>query len=136
MRMNTRHDGSIKIALVEPAPCEVVWVENLVKTGGLPADVIDEIASEHPDMKDAEIILLGLERLDETERYALARLHAGFPHTPLVVLAGPDAAAHSREALRLGAQLVLAKDHLTAERLSSALRFYTHFGPEQSLATA
>lgn len=136
MRMNTRHDGSIKIALIEPAPSEAAWIGALVQTGGLPADVVDEIASEHPDMDDAEIILLGLESLGDTERYALARLHAGFPHTPLVVLAGPDAAACSREALGLGAQLVLAKDKLTAERLSSALRYYTHYGAVQPAHTA
>lgn len=136
MRMNTRHDGSIKVALIEPAASEAAWIGALVQTGGLPADVTDAIAAEDPDMTDAEIILIGLESLGETERYALASLHAGFPHTPMVVLAGPAAAACSREALGLGAQLVLAKEQLTSEKLSSALRYYTHYGPEEKLATA
>jgi len=128
MRMNTRHDGSVKIALIEPAASEVAWIANLVKSGGIPADVNDAIACDHPDITDAEIILIGLESLGETERYALTSLHEGFPNTPMVVLAGPDAAACSREALSLGAQLVLSKERLTAGQLSSALRFYTHYG--------
>lgn len=131
--MNTRHDGSVRIALIEPAASEAAWIASMVRTGSVPADVADVMTHEHPDMTDAEVILIGLESMGETEQFALKSLRAGFPNTPLVVLAGPEAAASKWEALRLGAQLVLSKTSLTSEKLSSALRFYTHYG---SAATA
>lgn len=134
--MNNKHDGSVKVALIEPAASEVAWIAAMVQTGSVPADVADVMTHEHPDMTDAEIILIGLESMGATEQYALKRLRAGFPNTPLVVLAGPEAAASSWEALRLGAQLVLSKTSLTSEKLSSALRYYTHYGPEAALHTA
>lgn len=127
--MNTKHDGSVRVALIEPAASEVAWIASMVQTGSVPAEVADVMTHEHPDMTDAEIILIGLESLGETEIFALKSLRAGFPHTPLLVLAGPEAAAASWDALRLGAQLVLPKTSLTPEKLSSALRFYTHYGP-------
>lgn len=134
--MNTSHDGSVKIALIESEPSDVAWIEGLVLMGSIPADVADVMACERPDLADAEIILIGLQSLGAPERDALASLHAGFPHIPMVVLAGPEAAACSREALGLGAQLVLAKNQLTSGKLSSALRYYTHYVSEQPAQTA
>ncbi len=127
--MNSKHDGSVKVALIEPAASEAAWIASMVHTGSVPSDVADVMTHEHPDMADAEIILIGLESMGATEQFALKSLRAGFPNTPQVVLAGPEAAAASWEALRLGAALVLSKTSLTSEKLSSALRFYTHYGP-------
>lgn len=134
--MNSKHAGSVKVALIEPAASEAAWISSMVQTGSVPADVADVMTHEHPDMTDAEVILIGLESLGETEQFALRSLRAGFPNTPLVVLAGPEAAASKWEALRLGAQLVMPKTNLTAEKLSSALRFYTHYGSTGALHTA
>ena len=84
--MNTKHYGSVRIALIEPAPSEAAWIASMVQMGSIPADLSDVITHEQPNMADAEIILIGLESMGETEQYALKSLRAGFPNTPLVVL--------------------------------------------------
>lgn len=128
MRMNTSaHEGSVKIALIESDARAVSWIEELVLMGSVPADVADVMAAECPDLGNAEIILIGLQRLGGPEREALARLHAEFPRTPLVILAGADASTWAGEAVRLGAQHVLSKSELTPDKLSSALRYYAYY---------
>src|SRR3990167_3364189 len=97
--MNATSDASIKIALIEPEAGDVAWIEGLVREGDASADVVDEIAAEHPNLSDARIILLGLERLGSVEVEALTKLHSGFPGKPLIVLAGPDVAARAGEAV-------------------------------------
>lgn len=125
--MNAMHDGSLKIALIEPEPGDAEWISDLVAAGNAPADIVDEIAAETPDLSNAEIILIGLERLGAVEAEALTKLHAGFPRIPMIVLAGPDMAAHAGEAVGLGAQHVLAKSELTSAKLASTLRYYSHY---------
>lgn len=120
-------EGSIRIALIEAAPEDVARVRELVRTGGIPAEVADAMAAEHPDLESAAIILLGLDSLEEPERDALARLHAGFPGTPIIVLAGPGAAPRGGEAVSLGAQYVLPKSELTAAKLTSLIRYYAGY---------
>lgn len=136
MAMNAINDASIKIALIEPEAGDAAWISELVREGDSPADVTDEIAAESPDIADARIILLGLEQLGSVEMEALTKLHAGFPRTPLIVLAGPGLAARAGEAVSLGAQHVLLKSELTSAKLSSALRYYTHYMPDQLTHTA
>jgi len=134
--MNAMHDGSIRIALIEPEPGDVGWISDLVRAGEAPVNVTDEIAAERPDIADAEIILLGLGQLGEVEIEALTRLHAGFPKTPLIVLAGPAVAARAGEAVGFGAQHVLLKSELTPEKISSALRYYLRYAPDEATHTA
>lgn len=128
--MNAMNDGSLKIALIEPEAGDVVWISEMVRAGDAPAEVVDAIAAEHPDIADAEIILIGLQQLGAVEAEALTKLHAGFPRIPLIVLAGPDVAARAGEAVGLGAQHVLAKSGLTSAKLSSMLRYYSHYLPD------
>ena len=125
--MSENPGSAIKIALIEPEAKDAARIKELVRTGSVPALLVDAMASASPDLRDAEIILLGLQSLDMTGKELLARLHAGFPETPLVVLAGADAAAWASEAVRLGAQHVLLKSQLTPDKLSSTLRFYVHY---------
>ncbi|MDD5303287.1 MAG: hypothetical protein PHS14_09280 [Elusimicrobia bacterium] len=120
-------EGSIKIALIEPEASDVARIRELVKTGSIPADVADVMASENPDLESAEIMLIGLHDLGATERELLARLHAGFPATPLIVLAGSDSPSLAAEAVRLGAHHVLLKSRLTPEKLSSTIRYFVHY---------
>lgn len=134
--MNAMHDGSIRIALIEPEAGDVGWISEMVRAGDAPVNVTDEIAAERPDIADAEIILLGLGDLGEVEIEALTRLHAGFPGTPLIVLAGPGVAARAGEAVGFGAQHVLLKSELTPSKLSSALRYYLHYAPDELTHTA
>ncbi|MDD5303288.1 MAG: hypothetical protein PHS14_09285 [Elusimicrobia bacterium] len=125
--MNAAHDGSVKIALIEAEPRDVAWIEELVTMGSVPADVADVMASERPDIDGSDIILLGLRSLGDLEREALARLHAGFPRIPLVVLAGEDGSSWAGEAVRLGAQHVFFKSQLTPDKLSSMIRYYAYY---------
>ncbi|MEQ1919397.1 MAG: hypothetical protein ABL955_09370 [Elusimicrobiota bacterium] len=125
--MSENPEGAIKIALIEPDAKDSARIKELVKTGSVPAEVADAMTSASPDLAKAEIILLSLHRLDATGKELLARLHAGFPETPLVVLSGSDAAAWASEAVRLGAQHVLPKSELTPEKISSTLRYYVHY---------
>lgn len=134
--MNALHDASLKIALIEPEAGDVAWIEELVRAGDAAADVTDEIAAERPDLADAGIILIGLERLGVVEVEALTKLHAGFPRIPMIVLAGPDVAARAGEAVGFGAQHVLAKSELTSAKLSSTLRYYSHCQPDAVTHTA
>jgi len=125
--MNATTEPSIKIVLIEQEAGDVAWIEGLVREGDAPAEVTDAIAAERPDIGAAEIILLGLQDLGLVEKEALARLHASFPCTPLIVLAGPAIAARAAEAVGLGAQHVLAKSDLTPAKLASALRLHMRF---------
>lgn len=134
--MNATSDASIKIALIEPEAGDVAWIEGLVREGDASADVVDEIAAEHPNLSDARIILLGLERLGSVEVEALTKLHSGFPGKPLIVLAGPDVAARAGEAVGLGAQHVTPKDDLTSAKLSSLIRFYAAMARSSDVSVA
>ena len=125
--MSENPEGAIKIALIEPDAKDSDRITDLMKMGSVPAEVADAMASANPDLAEAEIILLGLQSLDATGKELLVRLHAGFPKTPLVILAGADAATWASEAVRLGAQHVLPKNQLTPEKLSSTLRYYVHY---------
>lgn len=125
--MNGKAEDSIKIALIEAAPADVARVLELVRTGTIPAEVSDAMSAERPDLEGAAIIFLGLDTLDEPERDALTRLHAGFPGKPIIVLAGPDAAPRGGEAVSLGAQYVISKSDLTAAKLSSLIRYYAGY---------
>lgn len=136
MGMNAMNDGSIKVALIEPEPGDAAWISDLVRAGEGPVSVTDEIAAERPDIADAEIILLGLAQLGAVEIEALTRLHAGFPKTPLIVLAGPAVAARAGEAVGFGAQHVLLKSELTPEKISSAMRYYLRYAPDEATHTA
>lgn len=134
--MNATNAGSIKISLIEPQAGDVSWISELARSGDADVNLTDEIASERTDIGDAEIILLGLEELGSVEIEALTKLHAGFPGTPLIVLAGPAVAARAGEAVGLGAQHVLVKSELTPEKLSSALRFFLRYAPGEATHTA
>lgn len=134
--MNATNAGSIKISLIEPQAGDVSWISELARAGDAAVNVTDEIASERTDIADAEIILLGLEELGSVEIEALTKLHAGFPLTPLIVLAGPAVAARAGEAVGLGAQHVLVKSELTQEKLSSVLRFFLRYATGEATHTA
>ena len=123
--------GIIKIALIEPEASGVARIKELVKAGGIPAEVADAMSAETPRLESAEIILLGLHGFDEPERTAIARLHAGFPRTPLIVLLYPGAASRAGEAVRLGAQYALLDDELTPAKLSSLVRYYADYARER-----
>lgn len=125
--MSENPEGAVKIALIEPEAGDAARLKELIAAGSVPAEVADAMADESPHLADAEIILIGLDRLGATEKELLSRLHAGFPKTPLIVLAGAQAAASSGEAVRLGAQHVLLKSQLTPDKLASTLRFYVHY---------
>jgi hypothetical protein len=130
MRMNTRPDGSVKIALIMPEEREAVWIEELLLIAGVPADVVrvDPLGTfERSGLGDAEIIFIRLQILGAPEKEVLANLHAVFPRIPLVVLADADASSWAGEAVRLGAQHVLIKSRLTSERLSSTIRYYAYY---------
>lgn len=136
MRMDAKPDAPLKIALIEPEARDVGWISQMVAACEAPADLVDEIAQERPDLSEARIILIGLERLGSLEAEALTKLHAGFPRIPMIVLAGPDAAARAGEAVSLGAQHVLAKSGLTPAKLSSTLRYYSRYVPDEPTHTA
>lgn len=135
MVMNAKTDAPLKIALIEPEARDVEWISEMAAACEA-ADVVDEIAEEKPDLSEARIILIGLERLGSLEAEALTKLHAGFPRIPMIVLAGPDAAARAGEAVSLGAQHVLAKSDLTPAKLSSTLRYYSRYVPDEPTHTA
>lgn len=136
MGMSAPPDDPIRVALIEPEAADAAWITELARSADAPARIVDEIAAERPDLEGAGIILLGLQRLGEVEVEALTRIHAGFPRTPLVVLAGPDVAARSGEAVGLGAQHVAAKKELTPEKLSSLIRYYTAYARAKSIDCA
>lgn len=123
--------GIIRIALIEPEASGVARIKELVKAGGIPAEVADAMSAEAPHLERAEIILLGLHGFDEPERAAIARLHAGFPDAPLIVLLHPGAASGAGEAVRLGAQYALLNDELTPAKLSSLVRYYADYTRER-----
>ena len=116
-------EGLVEIALIEPDAGDAARIRDLVLAGSLPSRVADAMAEDQPDLGRAEIILIGLQGLGAAEKALLARLHAEFPRTPLVVLAGADASAWVDEAVSLGAFLVLLKSQLTTAKLSSTLRY-------------
>jgi DNA-binding NarL/FixJ family response regulator len=118
----------IKIALIEPEPLHTAWIEELIRLGGVPA------ARTTPN--EADVILLGLDALGYSEMDFIESLHAIFPRTPIVILSGTDAALWTGEAVRLGAQHVLEKDELTADKLASTIRFYACYVGEREGAEA
>jgi DNA-binding NarL/FixJ family response regulator len=123
--------GIIKIALIEPEASGVARIKGLVRAGGIPAEVADAMSAETPRLESAEIILLGLHGFGEPERTAIARLHAGFPAAPLIVLLSPGAASQVGEAVRLGAQYAILSDELTPAKLSSLVRYYADYARER-----
>jgi len=123
--------GIIRIALIEPEARGVARVKELVKAGGIPAEVADAMSAETPHLESAEIILLGLHGFDEPERTAIARLHAGFPDAPLIVLLHPGAASRAGEAVRLGAQYAILNEELTPAKLSSLVRYYADYARDR-----
>lgn len=118
---------SIKITLIEPEASEVAWARKMVESCSLSAELADAMSSERPDFEGADIIMVGLQGVGAPETELLTQLKSRFPLTPVIVLAGADAAAWSGAAVRLGAQHVLDKSSLTPEKLSSALRYYAHY---------
>ena len=64
--MSENPEGAIKIALIEPDARDSARIKELVKTGSVPADILDAMASANPDLAGAEIILLGLQDLGTT----------------------------------------------------------------------
>lgn len=134
MGMNATSDGTIRVALIEPEVEDAVWISKLARAGDACVELTDEIAAERPDIEGAEIILLGLKHLGEVEIEALTRLHAGFPKTPMIVLAGPDVAARAGEAVGFGAQHVASKVDLTSAKLSSLIRYYTSYARANAAA--
>lgn len=125
MRTNTRRAGAVKIALIEPKKDDAVWLEWLLYMAGVSTDVA-RVDWARPEIGDAQLILLGLERLDEQERKILSRLHALYPRVPLVILAGASAAARAGDAVRLGALHMLRKSALTPAALTSTIRHCAH----------
>jgi DNA-binding NarL/FixJ family response regulator len=115
--------GAIKIALIEPEPRHTVWIDELIRLGGVPA------ARTTPN--EADVILLGLETFGCSEMDFVESLHAIFPETPIVILSGTDSRLWTGEAVRLGAQHVLEKDDLTSDKLASAIRFYACYVGER-----
>lgn len=125
MRRNTSRAGAVKIALIEPKSDDAVWIEWLLFMAGVSTDVARVAwpsASARPEIEDAEIILIGLQRLGPPERAALTRLRASHPRVPVVVLAGPDASAWAGDAVRLGAMHMIHKSQLTSAALLSTIR--------------
>lgn len=118
--MDVPSEEKIRIALVETPAYEATRIGELVSAGSL-STVVSELA-------DAAIILLGLGRLDAPEKEALARVRAGFPHTPVIVLAGTEDTSWTGEALSLGVQHVLDKGRQTPEKLASTIRYYVRYG--------
>lgn len=125
--MTAKPEGSIKISLIEPEATEVAWTRKLVESCSVSAELADAMKAERPDFDGADIIMVGLTGVGAPETELLSKLKARFPRTPLIVLAGGDAAAWSGEAVRLGAQHVLDKSALTPEKLASTLRYYAHY---------
>lgn len=125
--MTGKPEASIKISLIEPDASEVAWTRKLVESCSLSAELADAMSAEEPDFNGADIIMIGLQNLSGPATELLAKLKARFPLTPLIVLAGTDAADWSGAAVRLGAQHVLDKSSLTPEKLSSTLRYYAHY---------
>jgi DNA-binding NarL/FixJ family response regulator len=111
--MSPRPEGAIKIALIEPEPAHSAFIDELIRRGGVP--------SERTSASKADIIILGLETLGESEIDFIGSLHAMFADTPIVILSGTDARLWTGEAVRLGARHVLAKDDLTSDKLASAI---------------
>lgn len=136
LRVDEKPDKPVKITLIEPEPGEVVWILKLLESCSLTAEVADAMASEHPDLDGADIIMIGLEGVGAPETELLTRLKGRFPRVPLIVLAGTDAAAWSGEAVRLGAQHVLDKAGLTSEKLSSTLRYHALYASGKRPAPA
>lgn len=124
--MDAPPDDKIRVALIEPEPRVAQRIKELVSAGSLPVVVSDAISAERPELERADIFLISLGGLDAPERETVARMHAGFPRTPLIVL-GLGASVWAGEALRLGAQHVLEKQGLTAEKLSSTIRYYARY---------
>lgn len=121
-------DEKIRVALIQPEALEVARIKELVKAGSLSVELADVIASERPDLGEAQLILIGLGRLDGPERETLERVHAGYPQIPMIVLAEADNTDWTAEALSLGAQHVLDKSRQTPEKLSSTIRYYVRYG--------
>lgn len=124
--MTEMPEGLIKVALIKPVASDAARIKELVATGSIPAEITDVLACDRPDLAEAEIIMVGLQSLDATERELLGRMRAGFPRTPLVVLAGSDSSWAS-EAVRLGAHHVLVKSDLTPKKMASTIRYFVHY---------
>jgi DNA-binding NarL/FixJ family response regulator len=133
-RVSEMPEGLIKVALVEPVASDAARIKELVATGSIPAEITDALTSERPDLAEAEIIMIGLQALGTTERELLVRMRAGFPRTPLVVLAGSDTSWAS-EAVRLGAHHVLIKSDLTPKKMASTIRYFVHYALHRKRAS-
>jgi DNA-binding NarL/FixJ family response regulator len=126
--MSPRPERAIKIALIEPEPLHAVLIDELIRLGGVP--------SARTPAAEADIILLGFDNLGDREMDFIESLHGVFSDTPIVVLSGTNAGPWSGEAVRLGAQLVLAKGELTSDKLASAIRFYACYVNDRGDAAA
>jgi DNA-binding NarL/FixJ family response regulator len=119
--------GLIQIALIEPDALDAARLKELVSEGSVRAEVVDALKSETPDLESAGMIMAGLQSLGGPEKELITRLHAGFPSIPVIVLAGFDDPDWVAEAVSLGAAHVLLKSELTADKLSSVIRYFVHY---------
>ena len=117
----------IRIALIEPDALDAARLKELLLQGSVPTSIADVLRSEKRDFTGAEIILAGLQALDAREKELIARLRDGFPQIPVIVLAAFDDPDLVCEAVSLGAAHVLLKSELTADKLSSVIRYFVHY---------
>jgi DNA-binding NarL/FixJ family response regulator len=119
--------GLVSIALIEPNALDAARLKELVLRGSVRAEVADVLSSETRDFAGAEIIMAGLQALDARDKELITRLRDGFPKVPVIVLAGFDDPDLVSEAVSLGAAHVLIKRDLTADKLSSVIRYFVHY---------
>ncbi len=104
--------------LIQEILSETTWRIFEIETAQRLAEGLQELSSGAFD-----VVLLDLSLPDSSGLETLAKIQAGSPQTPIVVLTGLDDDLVAIEAVRRGAQDFLVKGHISADLLSRAISY-------------
>ena len=122
----TRMRPKIRVLLIEDNPAWVKLLRSLLEEQSAPVHLesVNEVgaALERMKRKDFDLILSDLALPDSPQQKTFARLRAGAPGTPIIILTGLDDEETAVRMVEQGAQDYLVKSRIDYHSLIGALR--------------
>ncbi len=118
-----------KILLIEDEKADAVLIESKLRESGLRpyqlerASSLEEGLEVLADSTEINVVLLDLYLSDSGGLHTFAKVQRQFPHLPIIVMTGLMDSRMGIQAVEMGAQNFLEKNHLTPHLLDSSIRF-------------
>lgn len=125
--LKSESDSPIRLLLVEDSAHDAEFIGMMLKRAPEIEVRIDHVttladAVQACQRDEFDIVLLDLGLPDSSGTSSVTRLRASSPSTPIVVLTGDDRSATGQEAIDLGAQDYLTKQHVVTGLLTRMMK--------------